>query len=159
VEIGRRARWTSLGKGEGREISIVSASVRGLVVHHGIRGLVSRFPIVFASLSAVGFLIIVSSILGACILPIVTRPSFDKTIDSSEDGYSSTELRIIRSRPSSPENDEKPSVKRRRTKQSRSTSRTAGVKRVPSTGMISPVSVKPDPLRRRRSMSYQGLSD
>lgn len=37
VEIGRRDGWTSLGAGEGREISVVSASIKGLVTFHGIR--------------------------------------------------------------------------------------------------------------------------
>lgn len=37
VEVGRRDQWKSLGNGEGREISVISASIRGSVVHHGIR--------------------------------------------------------------------------------------------------------------------------
>lgn len=37
VEIGRQDGWTSLGNGEGHEIRVVTASVRGRVVRHGIR--------------------------------------------------------------------------------------------------------------------------
>lgn len=37
VEIGRRDGWTSLGSKEGREISVISASIGGSVVHQGIR--------------------------------------------------------------------------------------------------------------------------
>ncbi len=37
VEIGRRDSWMTLGKGEGREVNVASASLRGLVVPHGIR--------------------------------------------------------------------------------------------------------------------------
>jgi hypothetical protein len=37
VEIGRRDGWTTLGLGHGREVSIVSASLIGLAVPHGIR--------------------------------------------------------------------------------------------------------------------------
>jgi hypothetical protein len=37
VEIGRQDGWASLGSGEGREIQVVDASVRGLVVRHGVR--------------------------------------------------------------------------------------------------------------------------
>ncbi|KAF8222150.1 hypothetical protein L208DRAFT_1413900 [Tricholoma matsutake] len=156
VEIGRHDRWTSLGKGEGREISIVSSSVRGLVVHHGIRGLVSRFPIIFASLSAVTFLAIILLILGACILPIIMRQSFDNTVDSPADEYSPNGPPFPRSRPSSPESDEKPSTKRRRIKSSRSTS--GKLVKVASTSIITSANIKSDPLRRRRSRSYQGLS-
>lgn len=37
VQIGRHDGWTSLGQGQGREVSIISAHLRGLVVPHGIR--------------------------------------------------------------------------------------------------------------------------
>ena len=37
VEIGRRDSWSTLGPGYGREVSIVSASLQGLAVPHGVR--------------------------------------------------------------------------------------------------------------------------
>lgn len=37
VEIGRHDGWKMLGAGEGRELSVISASLRGLIVPHGIR--------------------------------------------------------------------------------------------------------------------------
>lgn len=37
VEIGRRDSWTTVGRGEGREVNIASASLRGLAIPHGIR--------------------------------------------------------------------------------------------------------------------------
>lgn len=37
VEVGRRDGWRTLGAGEGREVSVLSASLRGLAVPHGIR--------------------------------------------------------------------------------------------------------------------------
>lgn len=37
VEIGRRDDWKLLGTGQGRELSVISASLRGLAVPHGIR--------------------------------------------------------------------------------------------------------------------------
>lgn len=37
VELGRRDSWTTLGQGEGREISVVSAALKGTVRHHGVR--------------------------------------------------------------------------------------------------------------------------
>ncbi|KAF8898895.1 hypothetical protein BD779DRAFT_1486090, partial [Infundibulicybe gibba] len=69
VEIGRRDGWTTLGSGHGRELSIVSASLRGEIVHHGIRGLVTRFPLLFAIASTISFSLILFAILGVCILP------------------------------------------------------------------------------------------
>lgn len=37
VEIGRNDQWRNLGSGQGRELSVVSASLRGVVVHSGLR--------------------------------------------------------------------------------------------------------------------------
>ena len=37
VELGRRDQWKSIGSGEGREITVFSAVLRGVVVHKGAR--------------------------------------------------------------------------------------------------------------------------
>lgn len=37
VQVGRADNWRTVGDGAGRELSVVSASVRGLVVPHGVR--------------------------------------------------------------------------------------------------------------------------
>jgi len=37
VELGRRDGWRALGNGEGRELSVLSASLRGTVKRYGIR--------------------------------------------------------------------------------------------------------------------------
>lgn len=37
VELGRQDHWRTLGAGEGRELSVSSALLRGMVVHKGIR--------------------------------------------------------------------------------------------------------------------------
>lgn len=37
VELGRRDQWRTLGEGHGRELAILSGTVRGIVKHHGIR--------------------------------------------------------------------------------------------------------------------------
>jgi hypothetical protein len=37
VQLGRQDGWKSIGHGEGREISVLSASLRGVVKHHGLR--------------------------------------------------------------------------------------------------------------------------
>lgn len=41
VEIGRQDQWRSLGHGEGRELSVSSALLRGVVVHKGLRSVFS----------------------------------------------------------------------------------------------------------------------
>ena len=37
VEIGRRDQWRSIGSGIGRELSVSSAWLQGVVVHSGLR--------------------------------------------------------------------------------------------------------------------------
>lgn len=37
VEIGRADSWNTIGTGQGREVSTLFASLRGLAVPHGIR--------------------------------------------------------------------------------------------------------------------------
>lgn len=37
VEIGRHDGWALLGDGQGRELSVISATLRGVAVPHGIR--------------------------------------------------------------------------------------------------------------------------
>ncbi|KAF9056518.1 putative adipose-regulatory protein-domain-containing protein [Panaeolus papilionaceus] len=71
VEIGRRDHWRTLGTGEGRELSVISASLRGLAVPHGIRGLAIQFPLTASIIASGLFFVILSTILGGCILPLV----------------------------------------------------------------------------------------
>jgi hypothetical protein len=44
VQIGRQDGWKSLGNGEGREISVVSSSIKGVVRHHGVRCVIRPRP-------------------------------------------------------------------------------------------------------------------
>lgn len=37
VELGRKDQWRAIGSGEGRELSVASALLRGVVVHKGLR--------------------------------------------------------------------------------------------------------------------------
>ncbi|ETW86950.1 hypothetical protein HETIRDRAFT_240515, partial [Heterobasidion irregulare TC 32-1] len=69
VEIGRQDSWRSLGSGEGRELSVLSASVSGTVRHKGIRGLISRYPFMFGNIAAATFLLCSLAVLAACLLP------------------------------------------------------------------------------------------
>ncbi|CAK5264588.1 unnamed protein product [Mycena citricolor] len=71
IEVGRRDNWKTLGTGQGRELSVTSASLHGTVVHHGIRGLVTRFPLLSALAASALFFFVSSSIVAGCILPLV----------------------------------------------------------------------------------------
>ncbi|CAA7259917.1 unnamed protein product [Cyclocybe aegerita] len=85
IEIGRRDGWTTLGNGQGREVSIAQASLRGLAVPHGIRGIAIRFPLL-SSLAAAGiFLFILSLVLGSCILPLVLPSIADEENDELDE--------------------------------------------------------------------------
>ncbi|KAF9229132.1 hypothetical protein BS17DRAFT_689440 [Gyrodon lividus] len=80
IDIGRRDEWKGLGSGEGRELSVWTASLRGVVRRHGIRGLVSRFPLTFAMASSLAFFVVSSLVLAACVLPAIQwRFSYEET--------------------------------------------------------------------------------
>ncbi|KAN0100500.1 hypothetical protein V8E55_000484 [Tylopilus felleus] len=85
IDLGRRDGWKSLGSGEGRELSVWNAALRGAVRRHGIRGLVSRFPITFALLASAAFFSLSVIVLAVCILPTVQLPlPMDQTLNVSE---------------------------------------------------------------------------
>jgi len=69
VEIGRQDGWKSIGDGRGREVSVIAASLHGRAIPHGVRGLAMRFPLLATIFSASIFLIILSLIVGSCVLP------------------------------------------------------------------------------------------
>ncbi|KAF9475635.1 hypothetical protein BDN70DRAFT_883523 [Pholiota conissans] len=90
VEIGRRDGWTTLGTGQGREVSVVSASLTGLAVPHGIRGFAIRFPFLASVASAGIFLLFLSSILGTCVLPLIL-PAIPSE-DNGESNYKQEQI-------------------------------------------------------------------
>ncbi|KIP11421.1 hypothetical protein PHLGIDRAFT_474304 [Phlebiopsis gigantea 11061_1 CR5-6] len=71
VELGRQDHWRTLGTGEGRELSVSSALLRGMVVHKGIRGLFTRFPLTTSLMAAITFFFISFVILASCVLPAI----------------------------------------------------------------------------------------
>ncbi|KAJ7099608.1 putative adipose-regulatory protein-domain-containing protein [Mycena crocata] len=150
VEVGRVDHWKSLGSGQGRELSIVTASLRGVVVHHGIRGLVTRMPLLSALVSSIVFLIVSSLVVGACILPLTFRRPAAQPSDESEQLVFEPAPLAISSSSSGGDSDsteeEKPVVQRRSWPGSR-----AGIKteEVPTTILSS--ELQSTPLRRRRS--------
>jgi len=81
VEIGRHDHWKLLGAGQGQELSVISASLHGIAIPHGIRGLAIRFPLLAAITSAIIFLLILSLIIGLCLVPLVLRTTSQDTIE------------------------------------------------------------------------------
>ncbi|KAG1716006.1 hypothetical protein ID866_1171 [Astraeus odoratus] len=71
VDIGRRDEWRKLGGGECRELSVVTAFLKGVVQYRGIRGLVSRFPLTSAIVSTAAFFMVSMLTLITCILPTI----------------------------------------------------------------------------------------
>ncbi|KAI0068313.1 hypothetical protein BV25DRAFT_1778244, partial [Artomyces pyxidatus] len=71
VELGRRDHWKSIGLGQGRELSVLSASIEGVVRYQGIRGIVSRYPFISAVVATMTFFTVSLLILAACLLPAI----------------------------------------------------------------------------------------
>ncbi|KAF9650082.1 hypothetical protein BDM02DRAFT_1535313 [Thelephora ganbajun] len=71
IDLGRRDGWKGIGRGEGRELSVYSATLRGTLRHHGMRGLVTRFPVFSGFVAGTTFFFISSSCLAALLLPMV----------------------------------------------------------------------------------------
>ncbi|OJT15810.1 hypothetical protein TRAPUB_3916 [Trametes pubescens] len=71
VELGRRDLWKTLGEGHGRELSVFSGYIRGVVLHHGVRGIVSRFPLASAMVASAVFFLIMFVGMVACLMPAV----------------------------------------------------------------------------------------
>lgn len=155
VEVGRRDGWTSLAEGQGRELSVLSASLQGLAVPHGVRGLAIRFPLTASLLAAFLFLAILALILGSCTLPSVIRISLQQ-LDNAK-----TYPRI-KSEPLRPIPEVKPTRRRRKSRSSRSSSERRKVKtEAPSITIPPSTAGATDRLRRRPSSSKgtDGFSD
>ncbi|KAI1793958.1 hypothetical protein LXA43DRAFT_971602 [Ganoderma leucocontextum] len=71
IELGRRDYWKTLGEGHGRELAVLSGSIRGVVIYHGIRGLISHFPLLSALAASGIFFFILFIGLVACLMPAV----------------------------------------------------------------------------------------
>lgn len=105
VELGRRDQWKSIGNGEGRELSVSAAFLRGVVVHQGLRyvfrimllfergltcpsyrGLLTRFPLATALSASGTFLFISCLILASCLLPMIELrlPDDSETIEAAQ---------------------------------------------------------------------------
>ena len=103
VDLGRRDGWKGIGYGEGRELSVYSATLKGALRHHGVRfvllrsqprhctysrcnhfrGLVSRFPTFSGFFAGTTFFFISSSCLAALLLPMVYWTGLPQSEDHS----------------------------------------------------------------------------
>ncbi|KIK70837.1 hypothetical protein GYMLUDRAFT_296633 [Collybiopsis luxurians FD-317 M1] len=83
IVIGRQDIWKSIGSGEGRELSVFSASLKGILAHKGIRGLVTRFPTFFSVLCSAIFFAILFLILAAFLLPSILQSTSTAQEDTS----------------------------------------------------------------------------
>ncbi|KAI0051650.1 hypothetical protein FA95DRAFT_1533918 [Auriscalpium vulgare] len=150
VELGRRDGWRSLGSGEGRELSVLAASLHGVVLHRGLRGLVSRYPLISALTAATTFLIVSALVLAACLLP-----SFRWRYDDDEKAPPSpvkSERDLIK-KPSQEVLGEKSARRRRSFKRSQSQEPEIAMADIPFAESTSA------PLRRRRSKLSERQSD
>ncbi|KAI0652281.1 hypothetical protein C8Q79DRAFT_997408 [Trametes meyenii] len=71
VELGRKDQWKSIRDGQGRELAVLSGYIRGVVLHRGVRGIISRFPIASAVVASMVFFLIMFVGMIACLMPAV----------------------------------------------------------------------------------------
>ncbi|KAI0756594.1 hypothetical protein C8Q80DRAFT_1129486 [Daedaleopsis nitida] len=71
IELGRRDQWKSIGDGQGRELAVLSGRLRGIVLHRGIRGMISSFPLISAVIASCVFFFFLFMGLVACLMPLV----------------------------------------------------------------------------------------
>ncbi|KAF8481072.1 putative adipose-regulatory protein-domain-containing protein [Russula ochroleuca] len=69
VELGRQDGWKSIGSGEGKELSVLTAFIRGTVRPQGVRGVISRFPLLSGLVASGVFLAVSFTILAICLIP------------------------------------------------------------------------------------------
>lgn len=138
VEVGRKDGWKAVGSGEGRELSVYSASLQGIVSHQGFRrvavyalqwsythttssGLITRFPLITSLISSGLFFTVLLAIVGVCVLPtaIQRQPRSETDKLAIEDDASPKPLPVK----SDDEEPIAPRPTRRKSRSSRSGSR------------------------------------
>ena len=91
IELGRNDGWRSLGSGQGRELSVQSASIQGTVRPEGLRYvayhsgwpetdgeisaryLVAMFPVTAGAVASITFFCVSCSVFGLLLLPSAFR--------------------------------------------------------------------------------------
>ncbi|KAG7450669.1 uncharacterized protein BT62DRAFT_927940 [Guyanagaster necrorhizus] len=121
VQLGRQDGWKTLGSGQGRELAVSDASLRGVLVHRGMRGLVTRFPFISAVISSMIFLVTLLAMISLCILPTMLSGLRQDYIDDvgSESFDDDNPPRTPAPAVPSSDDDEKPPRSRRTSGKSR----------------------------------------
>ncbi|KAH8835883.1 hypothetical protein DL96DRAFT_1575951 [Flagelloscypha sp. PMI_526] len=96
IDVGRRDGWTSLGSGHGRELTVASATLQGTLVHQGVRGLITRFPLLFSAFAAFGFFVITMGVLAAFVIPLEDIIASAEPEESSEEDEEDRRRRLRR---------------------------------------------------------------
>ncbi|CAL1695534.1 unnamed protein product [Somion occarium] len=160
VELGRQDYWKSIGKGEGRELTVSSALLRGVVVNKGLRGIITRFPLLTALVSSGTFLFISFTVLASCLLPAIEW-RFHRDVDEGRTENEVAEKPRRRPRQLKTEPLEWNEQPPRRTKGSRRSRSVATPRRssydfkMEDTPITMPASSASLPLRHRRSRLSQ----
>ncbi|KAH9982359.1 hypothetical protein BGW80DRAFT_20533 [Lactifluus volemus] len=152
IEIGRLDGWKSIGSGQGRELSVLTASIEGTVRPRGIRGFVSRFPLLSGALSSAVFLAVSFSILAICLVPALQWQYGSVGAAFAKVGPS------IRPRPL----QDGPGERRTRRRSLKRNGSAGPSKREDYEGGITTlpsVETTSTPLRRRRSRAFEPASD
>jgi len=69
IELGRRDGWKTVGSGEGKELSVLSAFIKGTVRPQGIRGIISRFPLLSGAIASSAFLAVSFFVMAIFLIP------------------------------------------------------------------------------------------
>ncbi|KAI0286922.1 putative adipose-regulatory protein-domain-containing protein [Russula aff. rugulosa BPL654] len=69
IELGRQDSWKSIGSGEGKELSVLTAFIKGSVRPQGVRGIISRFPLLSGVVASGIFLAVSFTVLAICLIP------------------------------------------------------------------------------------------
>jgi len=69
IELGRQDGWRTIGSGEGKELSVITALIEGRLRPQGIRGVVARFPLLSGAIASTMFLAASFSALAVCLIP------------------------------------------------------------------------------------------
>ncbi|KAI0316622.1 hypothetical protein OF83DRAFT_1084145 [Amylostereum chailletii] len=159
VEVGRRDGWKNVGSGEGREVSVLSASLEGAIVYRGIRGYISHYPLTSALVSASAFFIVSFASLAVLLLPAVAW----RYIEYIEDSPSPVKVEPRLSRTASQDTLDGRRRRRRSLKRSASESHVASedikpyVQHEGEGETMSAAATSGSPLRRRRSRLSENI--
>ncbi|KAI9513040.1 hypothetical protein F5148DRAFT_1158281 [Russula earlei] len=94
VELGRQDGWKSIGSGEGKELSVLTAFIQGSVRPQGIRGVVSRFPLLSGAIASAVFLVVSFLVLAICLIPSL-RWQYSSSVPTVAKIGPSARLRVL----------------------------------------------------------------